>query len=531
MYKILRFLDDSFPGEIKMKKFFAVFALFIALTFVAACGGSGSSGSSGNSASDGCSTYKEYECRGDASYFCGYAEDGSSLKWYFHKSCGSGCDTATGKCNPDSDESDSGTPDTDNPDTAQEQPDDGDSTPDSGDSEADDGDTGTNDDNDTSVPDDNTDLTPDNGDSQPDDNGDSTSDNDYSVPDDGDSGTNDDDSDTELTDAEKCAAAGGTWNDFFGLCLASSSGENLTLGNICTGQTLCYNASSSITCPASPSGTDAEYNFFGQDAQYTGKCTAQSFTDSSDVVVDNNTGLTWEKSPSIDAYMWDNRATHCNELNSSNYGGKSNWRVPNPLELLTIVNNSTYNPATNSNFTGMPTEDSTYLWTNNEYKSNTSYAYFFSPSYGWDWDEDKTNTYKVLCVSGEEMKPAVSSDFATSSDGKIVTDNRTGLMWQKEYVADKTWKQALAYCQSLNTEGYGGYSSGWRLPNKNELASLVNYEKSAKPYSYFPDMPSSYFWSSSTRVNVTNIAWSLYFYNGSVGNTFKANNSNVRCVR
>ena len=153
---MLRFLDDSFLGEIKMKKIFVIFALFIVLTFVAACGGSGSSG---NSASDGCSTYKEYECRGDASYFCGYAEDGSSLKWYFHKSCGSGCDTATGKCNPDSDESDSGTPDTDNPDTAQEQPDDGDSTPDSGDSEADDGDTGTNDDNDTSIPDDNTDST------------------------------------------------------------------------------------------------------------------------------------------------------------------------------------------------------------------------------------------------------------------------------------------------------------------------------------------------------------------------------------
>ena len=143
-----------------MKKFFVVFALFCVMIFAVSCGGSGSSS---KSASNGCSTYKEYECRGDASYFCGYAEDGS-LKWYFHKACESGCDAAAGKCNPDSDGNDSGTPDTDKPDTTPEQPDENDPASDSSDSEPDNGDT------DTSTPDDNTDSTPDEGDSQ-DDNG------------------------------------------------------------------------------------------------------------------------------------------------------------------------------------------------------------------------------------------------------------------------------------------------------------------------------------------------------------------------
>ena len=298
--------------------------------------------------------------------------------------------------------------------------------------------------------------------------------------------------------------------------------ETLTLGNICTGQTSCYNASSSMTCPSSSSA-----NFFGQDAQYTNKCTAQSFSASSNVVIDNNTGLTWEKSPSSSFYTWANRNMHCSDLNSSNYGGISNWRVPNPLELLTIVNNSTYNPATNSNFTGMPTSNSTYLWTNNEYKGDTGYAYYFSPSYGWYSYDGITYTYKVLCVSGEEMKPAVSSDFTTSSDGKTVTDNRTGLMWQKEYATGKTWQQALKYCEDLS---YAGYTD-WRLPNKNELASLVNYEKSGYPYSYFPDMPSSYFWSSSTHVRSTNLAWNVYFGYGYVDDLSKISNYNVRCVR
>ena len=308
-------------------------------------------------------------------------------------------------------------------------------------------------------------------------------------------------------------------------CQSGSSGGSKSLGEICTNQTTCYNASSSMTCPSSSSA-----DFYGQDAQYTSKCTPQSFSSSTNVVVDNNTGLTWEKSPSSSTYTWANRATHCNELNSSNYGGKSNWRVPNPLELLTIVDNSRYNPATNSNFTGMPTSNSTYLWTSKEYNGNTSYAYYFSPSYGWYWyDGSKTNTYKVLCVSGEEMQPATSADFTTQTiSGKVVvTDSKTGLMWQKEYEASKTWQQALKYCEELT---YAGYDD-WRLPNKNELASLINYGKSGAPYSYFPDMPSNYFWSSSTRVNDTSRTWSVSFYYGSVDGRNKSYDNYVRCVR
>ena len=311
-------------------------------------------------------------------------------------------------------------------------------------------------------------------------------------------------------------------------CVVFSS---TNLGNICTGQNKCYNASSSITCPASPSGTEDGYNFYGQDAQFTGKCTAQSFTASSNVIVDNNTGLTWEKSPSSSTYTWDNRATHCNELNTSNYAGKSNWRVPNMLEILTIADNSRYNPAINmSIFPDMPAD--VYLWLSGQYSSDQGHR--FGTYNGYAGYNSKTSTYKVLCVSGSELTAAISSDFATSSNGKTVTDNRTGLMWQKEYVTGKTWRQALAYCQNLNAEGYGGYSSGWRLPNKNELASLLDPGKSSAPYSNFPDMPSNWFWSSSTSVYDTYNAWGVGFDYGNVSSSYddgKICSYNVRCVR
>ena len=109
----------------------------------------------------------------------------------------------------------------------------------------------------------------------------------------------------------------------------------------------------------------------------------------------------------------------------------------------------------------------------------------------------------------------------------IVTDTETGLIWQKTYVSSKTWQQALDYCENLT---YAGYTD-WRLPNKNELASLVNYAKYG-PASDFPDMPSDgWFWSSSTFVGSTNRAWHVYFTHGPVSYDSKTNDNDVRCVR
>ena len=398
----------------------------------------------------------------------------------------------------------------------------------------------------------NPDSVSDGGDSQPDDDADTVSDGSDADTDDSDL-TADDDADSDSVQVNPCdpnpclnvsnstkeciETDDTTYSckcepdyDWTGsLCQSSSSGGTKSLGNICTGQDKCY-ASSSVMeeCPA------ADKEFYGQDAQYTEKCTAQSFSSTTNVVIDNNSGLTWEKSPSSSTYTWADRAAHCDELNSSNYGGKSNWRVPNPLEFLTIVDNSRYNPATDSNFKNMPTEVSDFLWTSREYGGDTSSARAFNPYYGWySHGKSKTdNKYKVLCVSGSEMLPAASGDFTTQTiNGKdVVTDSKTGLMWQKEYVTDRTWQQALAYCQSLNGESYGGYSD-WRLPNKNELASLLDPGKSDSPYSNFPEMPDGWFWTSSTYVYVAGGAWCVNFSNGYVYSYIKGTGNYVRCVR
>jgi len=297
--------------------------------------------------------------------------------------------------------------------------------------------------------------------------------------------------------------------------------EPATLGNICTGQNRCYDSSSSMICPAK--GED----FFGQDVQYAalGFCAPQSFIvqtiSDQNVVLDNNTGLMWQQTIPTNTYKWAEAVSYCNDLS---YAGYSDWRLPTPQELLTIVDNSRYNPAIDTNY--FPDTQSYYFWSSSTYVGDTDIAWRVGFGYGDVYGYDKTSSYYVRCVRGESL-PSSTFETTTVNGDVVVTDTKTGLVWQKTYETGKNWQAALDYCENLT---YAGYTD-WRLPDKNELASLVNYEK-YNPASDFPDMPSDWFWSSSSGVSYTYIAWLVYFISGgyvNYGN--KTDYYYVRCVR
>jgi len=74
--------------------------------------------------------------------------------------------------------------------------------------------------------------------------------------------------------------------------------------------------------------------------------------------------------------------------------------------------------------------------------------------------------------------------YAVSADALTVTDDVTGLTWQRSpdtngdgsiTKSDKlTWTQAQAWPATLNAAHYGGYGD-WRLPTIKELYSLIDF--------------------------------------------------------
>lgn len=153
-----------------------------------------------------------------------------------------------------------------------------------------------------------------------------------------------------------------------------------------------------------------------------------------------------------------------------------------------------------------------------------------TPSGGNNFGNYKRTSLSLSCTA---------EGFINNGDG-TVTDNLTGLIWLKNAncFGITGWAAALTAANTL-ASGSCGLSDGsvagdWRLPNINELRSLLD-PALASPYlpagHPFSGVQSYYYWSSTTFANNTTGAWGVGFSNGYVSSSGKTGVSYVWPVR
>jgi hypothetical protein len=117
--------------------------------------------------------------------------------------------------------------------------------------------------------------------------------------------------------------------------------------------------------------------------------------------------------------------------------------------------------------------------------------------------------------------------FVDNGDG-TVSDNQTGLMWQKTDDGTKrNWDDAGMYCENLVLGSY----DDWRVPRIDELLAVVDYGVFSPASDPVFGSRSNYYWSGSTPAFNPDVAWSVYFGNGNAGWPAKTGTYYVRCVR
>ncbi|MEK6742262.1 MAG: DUF1566 domain-containing protein [Nitrospirota bacterium] len=141
----------------------------------------------------------------------------------------------------------------------------------------------------------------------------------------------------------------------------------------------------------------------------------------------------------------------------------------------------------------------------------------------------------------------------TDNGDSTITDNLTGLMWLKdanviqshdaatpgsELDNDGTvgdgmvfWQTALDIIEVANASG--GHYSDWRLPNRNEMRSLIHYDQTDSSTwlsgQGFQNVPSGFYWTSSSYS--ASLAFVVYMIDGRLDTFGKAGEYYVWPVR
>src|SRR3990167_8271428 len=164
--------------------------------------------------------------------------------------------------------------------------------------------------------------------------------------------------------------------------------------------------------------------------------------------------------------------------------------------------------------------------------ASSSDSITYSPASTWTMLKlpDTGQTISYTSTFGEDNDYTINPPSYTDNGNGTITDNVTGLIWQKEDDnTTRTWSNAGTYCDNLTL----GWQSDWRLPSDMELMSIVNYEtyNPAINTTYFPNTNSSSYWSSTTGAIYSSDAWYVSFFYGLVNGSYKSSYYYVRCVR
>lgn len=282
-------------------------------------------------------------------------------------------------------------------------------------------------------------------------------------------------------------------------------------------------------------------------------------TSGQEVENDNLTGLMWVQNPSTTTYKWQDTTVTPNTypaqaaidaMNASGYCGYNDWRLPNVNELASVVNQGAEDPSAWLNGNGFSNVQANFYWSSTTYASTTANAWYVSISDGTAYALGTKNTSRyVWPVRGTTTLPAQipqtgqTTSYAAGDDGalqkgtvgttasgrfiaatapngtactsgqEVESDLQTDLMWVKAPSATTySWADAIAKQPTAGAAipaTYCGYSD-WRLPNRNELRSLVNYGQVNMATWLnsvgFDNVQADAYWSSTTYATTTDFA-------------------------
>ncbi len=291
-----------------------------------------------------------------------------------------------------------------------------------------------------------------------------------------------------------------------------------------TNQGLCFIGGGTSSC-ASASATDPKQDGLLDGFPYPRGIQGSSILGSysSDPVnLDKLSGLVWKTceegqtgndcSGGTSSTITHSQATTlCDNLNTMNgglgYAGLKKWRLPTWQELSQVMDHGTANNLWNT--TQFPSVSNAiaanrYRWTSSLILPAGTSAMGLNELHS---SQSLGGSNPVRCVSGDTPP---NFEYTDNGDGTVL-DRRTKLIIQKcangqtfspgvcaGALGTVSWSAGLLYCNSLTLAG-----KSWRMPNLNEIVSLMDMSKTTPFFdtTIFPNQSVGDFHSSTTQTN------------------------------
>src|SRR2546428_5249603 len=114
-------------------------------------------------------------------------------------------------------------------------------------------------------------------------------------------------------------------------------------------------------------------------------------------VLDRETGLVWEQSPSTSTFIWETAQFHCNNRST---GGRLGWQLPTVQQLASLVDPNVSPGPTLPSGHPFPTVQSSFYWSATTFASDSSFALGVLFSAVRVFFDVKTTPYFAWCVRG-----------------------------------------------------------------------------------------------------------------------------------
>jgi len=250
------------------------------------------------------------------------------------------------------------------------------------------------------------------------------------------------------------------------------------------------------------------------------------------IVVDDVTGLTWQRDLTADLFDWNEAQDFCDALELA---GHQDWRLPSRIELVTLVDFTRYAPAIDeSAFPAAHVGESHWTSSAASLGENPDFAWQIDFWGGATGDGDVTTGYRARCVRGEPYtEPSERFTIAGSGSEERVRDTMTGLTWQGHETdgSGVSFTAAQEHCSDVSLDG-----GGWRVPSMKELQTLIvertpNAVKLDAAFSLPDTSATLWFWTSSEYAELPDNGWRVNFGYGNAYFTPDTTIARVRCVR